>query len=1188
MFSTGIPELDTILGGGYLDKSAILVVGASGSGKETLAYRFVKAGGTQGDRCLYITELSKNDVLADMRAHSVELEPSSLTWIAAEQNDRRFQPDDLPGLSFGIKDYISHGGEERTRVVVHSLSSLLAFNAADSVYRFLAQLLPELRKRQICLLAALEEGMHDSKTVASMEQLFDGVLEMKHSESENAVFVKLKKMRGSDVQANLQVMLSPAGGPAVGSRIVGPIQSEGQRKLAAIMFTDIVGYTARTQANEARALEVLAKHNEILRPLFGKYRGTEIKTIGDSFLVEFDSALEATLCAAEAQKLLHDYNGTADDAHKVEVRIGIHLGDVIRKDNDVFGDAVNIASRIQPLAEPEGICISEQVYDQVHNKIDYPLEEVEHPKLKNVSFATVVYRVVMPWEVPTKEELVEGEQAKPTPTNLPKQIPLIGRKSFIESAWPIILRRDVRLLTLTGPGGIGKSVVGIEVARSLLESFPNGVYFVPLASISDPELVLPTIAETVGVKEAPKAPLAQTLKNYIGEKHMLLVLDNFEQLASSSSQLLTELGDSCPKLKFIVTSRKPLRIKGEHELAVPPLSVPSLKKLPPLGELYENDSIALFLERARAIKPDLEISDENAQELVEICVRLDGLPLALELAAARIRILPPRMILTRLESRLGFLTGGSRDAPGRQQTLRNTIAWSHDLLDESEKKLFRRLAVFVGGFTVEAAESICPIDGDLNVLDGISALLDNSLLKRTDPGVEGEKSKDGEYRFGYLETIRDFASECLKKANESEAIETGRTNFYLSLAQKAEPRLNGPASLDWLARLEFEHDNMRASLGWCVERKDAERSLRLAGALGTFWEYHSYLNEGRHWLDAVLKIEPNESSIDVAKVLVKAGILAVHQGDYSGAKELFHQAKSMSYQIRDRNGVAQSLRGLAFIASRLADYSKAAFLYEESANQFRELHDDLALANSLKGLGWSLHNLGDTARAKSILKEGLEVYRKLGDKYNLSITLHLLAQAGFKTDSYGANRSLLAEALSLAEEVHDRRMIGMSFMSMGELARLHGNDSEAIMRYKEGIVILEDAGERSMLAWSCQNLGYSLLHEKQSTEAKRCFVKGLKLFRDLKEEQGMASCLAGFGAIALAQGSPERAARILGATSLIFERSGSYIDPIDKTEFEKVLSTAKVQLSAEQFSAEQGIRKSMSLNQVVAYCLEEQ
>jgi predicted ATPase/class 3 adenylate cyclase len=971
-----------------------------------------------------------------------------------------------------------------------------------------------------------------------------------------------------------------------------------ERRLAAIMFTDIVGYTALTQANEARALEILEKHNEILRPFFTKFRGKEIKTIGDSFLVEFGSALEATLCATEIQKSLHEYNISAGQDHEIEVRIGIHLGDIIRKKNDVFGDAVNIASRIQPLADPEGVCISEQVYDQIHNKIELSLEELEHPKLKNVNFRTVVYKVVMPWEKARKAseeeelELAEGQISIKTPNNLPAQTPLIGRRDLIESIWPLLLRNNVRVLTLTGPGGIGKTSTSIEVAKSLLDSFPNGVYFVPLAPITDSNLVLPTIAKVIGVKEQGNKPLIETLKDFLSQKKVLLLLDNFEQIASSSAHFVSELSDSCPKLKFLITTRKPLRIHGEQEFAIPPLSVPSLKNLPSIGELYENPAIALFLERIHAIKPDFEISNGNARDIAEICVRLDGLPLALELAAARIKILPPHMILARLGNKLGLLSGGAKDLPARQQALRNTIAWSYDLLSESERKLFRRLGVFVGGFSIEAAESVCLLENEeLNVLDDITGLLENSLLKRFGQGEQSEEEEtsisESEYRFGFLETIHEFASECLKKCKEAEAIQKARTDFFLALAEKTEPKLNGPNAVEWLSRLELEHDNMRASLRWCIDRKESERGIRLAGSLGKFWEYHNYLREGREWLEAAIKIAPFESSIGTAKVLVKEGILAIHQGDYHNAIDLLREAHFVSLRIGDGNGVAQSLSGLAFAANRQGEYSKASGLYEESANLFRQLQNSLGTGYSLMGLSWALRNLSEEAKAKSILKESIDIFRKLGDKNDLAVSLNLLGHISIKTEDYNVSRSLLLEGLSIAEELHDDRTVGVSLMSLAELARLHGKDSEAISLLKQVIVIFQESGERSGLASSWHNLAQALIHEKQYSEATKYFGKSISLFQELKEKSGLASCVAGLAGVALAQGLSERGARLLGATEAFLRIGSASLDPIDRIEFERNLSSARGQLGPEKFSEELGVGSRFTLDQAIAYGLEK-
>ncbi len=993
-----------------------------------------------------------------------------------------------------------------------------------------------------------------------------------------------------------------------------------ERAHAAIAFTSVINYAELAQTHKEQGAHLLATFRDTLNPLLeeygGKYVGKNpeldsrseaakakerglkgwlsgVERAGEAlsagaarpedFVFEFENCLDAVSFAIALQQKLKIYNSEVSRQNEILLRIGIHLGAVEHRGEELHGEAISVASRIEPLAGPEGICLTQRVYDEIQDNLDVRTAKLRNEELRELKVPHNVYRIL----VPEPGEIVE-EAAVRAPNNLPTQAPLIGRNDVIESAWPLLLRSNVRVLTLTGPGGVGKTAASIEIARSLIESFPNGVYFVSLASITDAEYVLPAVATVLEVKEQPNTPLIETLKIYFGQRKVLLLLDNFEQIASSSAHFLTVLSDSCPKLKFLVTSRKPLRIHGEQEFAMPSLPVPSLKILPSIGEMSENPSIALFMERTHAIKPDFEITDENSRDIAEICVRVDGLPLALELAAARMKILPAHMILTRLGSRLGLLTGGARDLAARQQTLRNTIAWSHDLLNESEKKLFRRLAVFVGGFTLEAAENVCLIENDLNVMDDITALLDNSLLKRIEETKPegGKSSVESEYRFGFLETIREFASECLKKSSESDTIEKARTDFFTMLAEKAEPKLNGPEAILWLERLELEHDNMRAGLRWSIDRKETATSLRLAGALGLFWEYHNHLKEGSQFLDAVTKISPLESSISTAKVLSKEGILAVYRADYRRAIDLLREAYSMSLRIGDRNGMAQSMRGLAFAANSQGEFSKASALYEESGNLFRELKDSVGIAFSLKGLSWSLRNLGDTATAKSLLNESTEIFRKLGDKYNLATCLNLQGQTGIKTDDYNVCRVLLMESLAIGELIHDNGMIGISQMSLGELERLHGNDVEAISFYKKGVVIFEEYGQRSLLAWSYHNMAHSMIHLKQYSEATKYFARAVSLFRELKETAGLAHCLAGLGGIALAEGSPDRAARLFGATEAIVEKTRTSLDPVDLIEFERNLSSTRTQLGSEKFSAETTVGRGLTLEQAVAYGLK--
>jgi predicted ATPase len=459
-------------------------------------------------------------------------------------------------------------------------------------------------------------------------------------------------------------------------------------------------------------------------------------------------------------------------------------------------------------------------------------------------------------------------------SNLPTPLtPLVGREQEIAAVCALLLRPEVRLVTLTGTGGVGKTRLAVHVAAEVLADFPDGVFFVSLASLSDPALVLSTIAQILDVKESGARPLSELLTACLRDKHLLLCLDNFEHLLEASPQL-TNLLRVCPHLAILVTSRAVLHLQGEHLFPVPPLAVPDLTGLPLTAEtLPDSAAVALFLQRARAIQPTIQLTSTNARPTAELCIRLDGLPLAIELAAARIPLFPPQALLARLNQRLHLLTSGTRDVPARQQTLRNTIAWSYDLLSQDEKTLFRRLAVFVGGCTFEAAEAVCTAHGDLeiDVLEAVAALVDKSLLRQ-------EEQADGQPRLLMLETIREYALECLKASGEAEAVQRQQAIFFLRLSQEAEPKIRSAEQSTWRTRLEAEQDNLRATLRWTLSSQEVEMGLQLAGALLAFWRVSNQDREGRNWCEQVLALPGARArTVARAKVLLAAGIMTMTQ-----------------------------------------------------------------------------------------------------------------------------------------------------------------------------------------------------------------------------------------------------------------------------------------------------------------------
>ena len=643
------------------------------------------------------------------------------------------------------------------------------------------------------------------------------------------------------------------------------------------LFTDIEGSTRLWENNAPAMQAALARHDELLRWAIEERGGYVFKRVGDAFCAAFLTAPDALEAAIEFQRKL--LSSELEESVPLRVRIGLHTGAAEERDGDYFGPPLNRVARLLSAAHGSQVLLSLPAQELVRDQLpaDTSLRDLGEHRLKDLFRPERVFQLLAP-ELPS--EFPPLRTLDTYRNNLPLQpTPLIGREKEVSEVCDLLRHDETRLLTLTGPGGTGKTRLALQAAADLLDDFPDGTFFAPLATLTEAELFLPAVAETLGVREIGEQPLAETLKDYLRERRMLLLLDNFEQVLGAAPTV-TELLAGAPGLKVLATSRAPLGLYGEHEFPVPPLTLPDLERPPPLERLTQYEAVGLFLERARALKPDFTITNESAPAVAEICVRLDGLPLAIELAAARIKMLPPRAMLQRLTSRLKLLTGGARDLPERQRTLRATIEWSFALLDQGEQLLFARLAVFSGGRTLEAIEAICDSEGDLGVeaFDGISSLLDKSLLRQ-------EEGPDGEPRFVMLETVHEFTREKLQGSGEAEEIRRAHAEYFLILAEEADPELRGPHQLEWLERLEAEHENMRAALSWASERKEVEVALRLGGALGWFWSMRGYQSEGRRWLEEALAMDGRVSSEVRAMALAGAGWLAENQGDLDRAKE---------------------------------------------------------------------------------------------------------------------------------------------------------------------------------------------------------------------------------------------------------------------------------------------------------------
>ena len=771
------------------------------------------------------------------------------------------------------------------------------------------------------------------------------------------------------------------------------------------------------------------------------------------------------------------------------------------------------------------------------------------------------------------------------PTNLPAPLThLIGRKQDVAAVRNALLRGEVRLLTLIGPPGIGKTSLSIEVARDIHAAFNDGAYFVALAPLSDPSLVLATIAQTLGVKETAGQPLLETLKIALHTQRRLLLLDNFEHLLEAAS-LVVELLEACPGLKALVTSRAALHVRGEQLYAVPPLLLPDLTHLPATVVLARTPAVALLVERAQAVLPHFRLTEQNAAAVATICVRLDGLPLAIELAATRIRLLSPEALLARLEQRLSVLTDGARDLPPRHRTLRAAIAWSYELLDAGEQRLFRRLGVFVGGCTLEAAPAVCNADGVLpvDVTNGIASLLDKSLL-RLHAGAEGE------LRFVMLETIREYALERLAASGEMHVIRRRHAAYYLALAEEAEPQLRGAEQDRWLARLEMEHNNLRAALAWAFGGGDGEVGLRLAGALGPFWYVRGYFSEGRTWLEAALAIPPDSGErtrewiVARTMTLTAAGLVALEQGHHPQGIALAEEALALSRELSDRYGMAQILELLGFIAFS-SDPSRATALMENALALSRELGDRYGIAETLHRLGDFAREQGEYARATALLEESLSVCRELGNQHESALVLNGLGDVASYQGDFARAAVLYKEALSLLRELESKSFIPWVLRNLGRVAYARGDFARAVALLEESLARFRELGHMQGLTLTFYLLGAAVDAQGDAVRAIALLREGLVVQQQLGVKHGVAESLERFALLAARQKLPERTARLLGAAEALRAAIGLPLPPAERPDYERTVAAARAQLDEATFAAAWAEGQAMTVDEAIAEAL---
>lgn len=874
--------------------------------------------------------------------------------------------------------------------------------------------------------------------------------------------------------------------------------SEPSAQMQIFLFTDIEGSTRLWELHPDAMQEALAQHDRLIREAIAQHGGHVFKTIGDAFCATFPSILPAAEAAIAAQLALQ--GAVWGVTGPLRVRMALHYGQAIQRDNDYFGPALNRVARILAAAHGAQTLLSRSAFLLLHESLPAPLvlRSLGEHRLKDLLEPEPIYQLLHP-DLPSDFPPLKSLGAS---TNLPRQLSsFIGREREMEELRSHLAQ--THLLTLFGPGGAGKTRLALQLGTEALNAYSHGVWIVELASLSQPNLVLSTIASALGVREEAQHTVLDTLTNFLNPRHLLLILDNCEHLMSEVVQSVHALLRACPQLTILATSRERLNVPGEHLYPLSPLSLPGKQARPTPEFILQSEAVRLFVERATACTPQFLLTPQNAPAVAHICRRLDGIPLAIELAAARVRVLPPEQIEKRLQDRFRLLTGGSRIALPHQQTLRALIDWSYDLLDEEEKQLLQAVTVFTDGWTLAAAVAICGDDAmdEYALLDLLVRLVDKSLVT-----LEAE-TPDSAGRYVLLESVRQYGQEKLLQAGEADTLQARHADYFTTWAQEVAPHLNGAEQARWLDSLEAEHGNLRGALATWKGQQATTRWLALCNALTPYWEVRGYVAEGRNQLTEALTLaSPRDQRTEFAASLANLGRMAFLQGDYATALERYQQSLSHYQEDQNEEGIARLNSHLGDVACAQGDLETSQQRHETSLAQWRKLNVPQAVSTELTALGLLAFYRHQWDEAKRLFEEGLQMAIKAGSRRDTANAYSNLAMVVWEQGDLPAAQEYDMKSLDIRREINDRQGVAISLNNLAEAAML----------------------------------------QNRLRESYHLYCESLDIFWDLDDRRSQAYALEGLASLAWAQGNALQSVRLYGTASRLRDQIGAPLLPSDQ------------------------------------------